>query len=81
MVAHLVVWYLVFLFSVTFLEYAHARAAAALGDRTAYFGGYLTLDPMPHLTRSPFGLIVIPILTKDWRLNVSVHFMIASGDP
>ena len=63
MVAHLVVWYLVFLFSVTFHEYAHARAAAMLGDRTAYFGGYLTLDPIPHLKRSPFGLIFIPILT------------------
>lgn len=63
MVAHLVVWYLVFLFSVTFHEYAHARTAAALGDRTAYLGGYLTLDPTPHLRRSPFGLIFIPILT------------------
>jgi Zn-dependent protease len=63
MVAHLVVWYLVFLFSVTLHEYAHARAAAMLGDRTAYFGGYLTLDPTPHLKRSPFGLIFIPILT------------------
>ena len=63
MIAHLVVWYLVFLFSVTFHEYAHARAAALLGDRTAYFGGFLTLDPLPHLRRSPFGLILIPIIT------------------
>jgi Zn-dependent protease len=63
MPAHLVVWYIVFLFSVTFHEYAHARCAAILGDRTAYFAGYLTLDPTPHLKRSPFGLIVIPIIT------------------
>ena len=70
MIAHLLVWYIVFLFSVTFHEYAHARAAAMLGDRTAYFGGYTTLDPTPHLKRSPFGLIFIPILTF-----IQVHWM------
>ena len=63
MIAHLVVWYLVFLFSVTFHEYAHARVAALFGDRTALAGGYVTLDPTPHLKRSPMGLIFIPILT------------------
>ena len=63
MIAHLVVWYLVFLFSVTFHEYAHARVAALFGDRTAHAGGYVTLDPTPHLKRSPVGLIIIPILT------------------
>ncbi len=70
MIAHLVVWYIVFLFSVTFHEYAHALAAALLGDRTAYFGGYITLDPTPHLKRSPFGLILIPIFTY-----IQVHWM------
>lgn len=63
MAAHLVVWYLVFLFSVTFHEYAHARLATALGDYTAGYEGFATLDPIPHLKRSPFGLIFIPILT------------------
>jgi len=63
MIAHLVVWYVVFLFSVTFHEYAHARTAALLGDKTAYLGGFTTLDPIPHLKRSPFGLIIIPIYT------------------
>ncbi len=70
MVAQLAVWYVVFLFSVTFHEYAHARAAAWLGDRTAYFGGYTTLDPTPHLKRSPFGLIFVPIVTF-----IQVHWM------
>ncbi len=59
----LLVWYLVFLFSVTFHEYAHARVGALLGDRTARAGGFATLDPIPHIKRSPFGLIFIPILT------------------
>jgi Zn-dependent protease len=70
MIAHLLVWYIVFLFSVTFHEFAHARAAAALGDKTAYWGGYTTLDPTPHLKRSPFGLIFIPILTY-----IQMHWM------
>ena len=70
MIAHLAVWYVVFLFSVTFHEFAHAQAAAKLGDRTAYLGGYTTLDPTPHLKRSPFGLIFIPIVTY-----LQVHWM------
>ncbi len=61
--ALLLVWYVVFLFSVTFHEYAHARVGALFGDRTAHAGGYATLDPIPHIKRSPFGLILIPILT------------------
>ncbi|MCA9399441.1 MAG: hypothetical protein KC618_06805 [Candidatus Omnitrophica bacterium] len=56
-------WYFVFLFSLTFHEAAHAWAAHKLGDDTAYEGGQVSLDPIPHIRQEPFGTIVVPILT------------------
>ena len=56
-------WYVVFVFSVTCHEAAHAFAAMKLGDKTAYHGGQVTLDPTPHVRRSPFGMVVVPILS------------------
>ena len=57
------VFYVVFLFSATFHEAAHAWAAMRGGDLTAYHGGQVSLDPMPHIRREPFGMVVLPILT------------------
>jgi Zn-dependent protease len=34
-----------------------------LGDPTAYLHGQVTLDPVPHVKREPFGMVVIPILS------------------
>ena len=56
-------WYLVFLFSTVFHEAAHAWTALKMGDPTAYEGGQVTLNPAPHLKRSPFGLIFVPLFT------------------
>ena len=56
-------WYAIFLVSLTFHEAAHAFAAARLGDRTAYYYGQVTLDPLPHIRREPFGMVVIPIIS------------------
>ncbi len=58
-----VVWYVVFLFSMVCHEAAHAFAALKLGDRTAYEGGQVTLNPVPHIKREPFGTILMPILS------------------
>jgi Zn-dependent protease len=55
-------WYVVLLFSLTVHEAAHAFAALRGGDRTAYLGGQVSLDPRPHMRREPFGTIAIPIL-------------------
>jgi Zn-dependent protease len=55
--------YLVFVFSTTFHEFAHAWVAQRAGDETAYLGGHVTLDPSPHIRRSPFGMVLIPIFT------------------
>lgn len=58
----LLVWYVVFLFSTTFHEFAHSAVAYLGGDKTAYEGGQVSLDPLPHIRRSPFGLVVVPLL-------------------
>jgi Zn-dependent protease len=61
--AMLPVWYAVFLLSVTCHEAAHAFVAMRGGDRTAYLGGQVTLNPIPHMRREPIGTIVVPLLT------------------
>jgi Zn-dependent protease len=56
-------WYAVFVVSTTFHEAAHGLAALKLGDRTARDAGLVTLDPISHIQRSPFGMVVVPILS------------------
>ena len=60
------VWYVVFIFSITVHEAAHAWAAYKLGDETAYLGGQVTLDPLPHMRREPFGTILVPLFSYVW---------------
>src|SRR5579871_73569 len=57
------VWYLVFLFSTTCHEAAHALVAKLGGDTTAAEGGQVSLNPIPHVRRSPFGMVVVPIIS------------------
>ena len=33
------------------------------GDSTAYDGGQVTLDPVPHIKREPIGTVAVPIFT------------------
>ena len=56
-------YYVVFLLSTTLHEAAHAWAAMRGGDLTAYHGGQVSLDPMPHIRREPFGMVVLPLLS------------------
>lgn len=56
-------WYVVFVFSVTFHEAAHSFVALKFGDPTAYYHGQVTLDPIPHIRRSPFGMVIVPIIS------------------
>lgn len=55
-------WYAAFLFSTTCHEAAHAWSALRLGDPTAYEGGQVTLNPLPHVRREIFGTVVVPLL-------------------
>lgn len=57
------VYFIVFIFSTTLHEAAHAWAALRGGDRTAYDGGQVSLDPLPHMRREPFGMVVLPLLS------------------
>lgn len=56
-------WYVSFLFSTVCHEAAHAWVAMRGGDSTAYHGGQVSLDPLPHMQREPFGMIVMPWLS------------------
>lgn len=57
------VWFAVFLLSITVHEASHALVAWKLGDPTAYEGGQVTLDPLPHIRREPFGMVVVPLVS------------------
>lgn len=57
------VYYVVFLFSTTLHEAAHAWAAKLGGDLTAYHGGQVSIDPTPHIRREPFGMVVLPVIS------------------
>ncbi len=74
------IWYIVFLFSTTCHEAAHSLVAKLGGDLTAAEGGQVTLNPIPHIRRSPYGMVVIPILSfalSGWMIG----FASAPFDP
>src|SRR5258708_17830834 len=56
-------WSIVFVFSTTCHEASHARAAKMGGDLTAFEGGQVTLNPIPHIRRSTLGMVVVPIVS------------------
>jgi Zn-dependent protease len=58
-----VIWYIVFLFSTVCHEGAHALAAKLGGDPTAALGGQVSLNPLPHIRREPFGTVLVPLLS------------------
>lgn len=60
----LIYWFPVFLFSTTVHEAAHAWVALRGGDPTAYLGGQVSLNPLPHIRRSPVGMLVVPLITS-----------------
>jgi Zn-dependent protease len=57
------IFYVVFLFSTTLHEAAHAWMAKRGGDLTAYRGGQVSLSPLPHIRREPFGMVILPIIS------------------
>lgn len=59
----LVMWYLVFLISLTFHEAAHGFIALKLGDPTAYHNGQVSFNPIPHFRQEPIGMILVPLIS------------------
>jgi Zn-dependent protease len=58
-----IAFYAVFVLAVTVHEAAHAYAAMLGGDLTAYNGGQVSIDPIPHMKREPIGMVVLPIVS------------------
>jgi Zn-dependent protease len=75
------IYYVVFLFSTTCHEAAHALAAKLGGDNTAALGGQLSLNPIPHIRRSPYGMVVFPLLSFFLFQGGMVGFASAPYDP
>jgi Zn-dependent protease len=73
-------YYIVFLFSTTCHEAAHAFVAKLGGDNTAELGGQVSLNPLPHIRRSPFGMVVFPLLSA-FFLNGMIGFASAPYNP
>ena len=61
-VSMIVLLYGVLLVSLVCHEASHALFALLGGDRTAYLGGQVTLNPVPHIQREPFGTVILPLI-------------------
>jgi Zn-dependent protease len=55
--------FITLIISMTVHEAAHAYVAMLGGDRTAYQAGQVTLNPLPHIRREPFGTLVLPLVS------------------
>jgi Zn-dependent protease len=56
----LILWFVVFLFSLSFHEAAHAWTSERFGDDTGRLQGRISLNPMAHI--DPVGTILFPLL-------------------
>jgi Zn-dependent protease len=54
--------YVVFLISTTCHEASHSLVAKLGGDTTALEAGQVSLNPVPHIKREPFGMVIVPLL-------------------
>ena len=61
-IQQILVPFVVLLIALTFHEAAHALVAKWGGDLTAYNGGQVTLNPIPHIQREPIGTVVLPLV-------------------
>ncbi len=62
LIISILLFYFVLLASLVFHEAAHALFALLGGDKTAYTGGQVSLNPIPHIKREPFGTILLPLV-------------------
>jgi len=59
-IGDLAIWFVVFLFSLSFHEAAHAWTSERFGDDTGRHMGRITLNPLPHI--DPIGTLVFPMI-------------------
>lgn len=68
--SEIIIWFVVFLLSLTVHECAHAWAAERSGDATGRYLGRVTLNPLPHI--DIFGTIIFPLIamtTGGWMFG------------
>ncbi len=68
--SEIIIWFVVFLLSLTVHECAHAWAAERSGDSTGRYLGRVTLNPLPHI--DIFGTIIFPLIamtTGGWMFG------------
>jgi Zn-dependent protease len=75
------IFYVAFLFSTTCHEAAHALVAKLGGDSTAALGGQVSLNPIPHIRRSPYGMVVFPLISFFLLNGSMIGFASAPYDP
>ena len=61
-ISKIVITFVVFLFSTSCHEAAHASVAYWWGDTTGRDAGQMSLNPFPHIQREPFGMLLLPLL-------------------
>lgn len=73
------IWYVVFIISLTVHEYAHAFMANELGDDTAKLMGRMSLNPLVHI--DPVGTVIMPILGILFSGTALSYFIIGWAKP
>lgn len=59
-IGDLILWFVVFLFSLSFHEAAHAWTSEKFGDYTGRYQGRITLNPLAHI--DPIGTLLFPLM-------------------
>ena len=78
--AKLIIYMVVWIFAVSFHEFAHAWTSYKFGDDMAYQQGRVTLNPAAHI--DPIGTLVLPILGFIISYSSAFNFpLIAWGKP
>ena len=76
----LVIYMVVWIFSVSAHEFGHAWTSYKFGDDTAYNQGRVTLNPVPHI--DPIGTLLLPIIGFLISYSSTTNFpLIAWGKP
>jgi len=65
------IWLPGIIVALTFHEYAHGRVAVYLGDRTPYYQGRLSLNPLPHIDW--VGFFMLLFFKFGWAKPVQVN--------
>ena len=64
--------------SLTLHEAAHGLVARLGGDPTAYKQGLVTVNPLPHMRRSPMMMVVVPLVML-WQTGGQMCIAAASA--